>query len=134
VTTVEKACMGATRLGADVQRVVVTQVAVLDCIGDERRLARTSGWGSAGAYAALGTRTGVPRQNRIRPLRGQPFRGNRPGTRGRIPVSCQGMGHGRWKPGPAGARLKRIHCPCSVRERGANPGYSSRLAGPEIVV
>jgi hypothetical protein len=25
-------------------------------------------------------------------------------------------------------------CPCSVRERGANPCYSSRLAGPEIVV
>jgi hypothetical protein len=24
-------------------------------------------------------------------------------------------------------------CPCSVRERGTNPGNSSRLAGPEIV-
>src|SRR5262249_5405751 len=42
--------------------------------------------------------TAVPRQNRIRPLRGQPFRGNRPGTRGRIPVSRQGMGRGRWNP------------------------------------
>jgi hypothetical protein len=91
-------------------------------LGDERPPPRFHTVRYAGVLAAASpwrSRIVVPRQNRIRPLRGQPFRGSRPGTRRRIPVSRQGMGRGRWKPGPAGARLKRIHCPCSVRERGA---------------
>jgi hypothetical protein len=43
------------------------------------------------------------------------------------PVAVQGSGS---LPGLGGFVAV---CPCSVRERGANPCYSSRLAGPEIV-